>query len=89
MKITWADVAICVVSIVVLVVVAPTFTNALFLIIGVLIGRIYGWMKYHYEEFQEDIKLKVARKRAERYRYEYEIDRARGLMDDEIERRLR
>ena len=59
------------------------------LVLGIIIGRIYGWMKYHYPEFQEEIKLKVARKRAERYRHEYEIDKARGMMDDEIERRLR
>ena len=59
------------------------------LILGIIIGRLYGWMKYHYPEFQEEIRLRVARKRAERYRYEYEADKARGMMDDEIERRLR
>lgn len=58
------------------------------LILGIIIGRWYGWMKYHYPEFQEEIKLRVARKRAERYRYEHEAELARGLTDDEIERRI-
>ena len=39
-------------------------------LLGIVIGRAYGWMKYHYPEFQAEIRLKVARKNAEIARYE-------------------
>ena len=58
------------------------------LVIGFALGRWYGWMKYHYPEFQEAIKLKAAKYRAERARYEAEEERFRGEIDDEIERRM-
>jgi Fe-S oxidoreductase len=51
-------------------------------------GRAYGWMKYHYPEFQEEIALRIARKKAERARYEAEADRYRGMIDDDLDRRL-
>jgi hypothetical protein len=56
-------------------------------ILGIVLGRIYGWMKYHYPEFQEAVKLKSAKLRAERARYEAEQFRHEGEIDDEIERR--
>jgi hypothetical protein len=59
------------------------------LLAGIVVGRIYGWMKYHYPEFQEEIKLKVAKLRAERYRVEAEGERYRGEIDDELDRRYR
>lgn len=55
---------------------------------GFVLGRLYGWMKYHYPEFQEEIHLRVARKRAERYRHEYETEKIRGQIDDDLDRRL-
>jgi len=58
------------------------------LILGIILGRIYGWMKYHYPEFQEDIKLKTATKRADRMREEARAERHRGEIDDELDRRL-
>lgn len=57
-------------------------------ILGILVGRLYGWMKYHYPEFQEAIKMRAARYRAERMRYEAEAERYRGAVDDEIDRRM-
>jgi hypothetical protein len=57
------------------------------LIIGFILGRIYGWMKYHYPEFQEAVKLKAARLRAERMEEEARAERARGMIDDELDRR--
>lgn len=56
-------------------------------LLGILLGRIYGWMKYHYPEFQEEIRLRVAEKRARRYRYEYEAERIRGQIDDDVDHR--
>ena len=43
---------------------------AIGLVLGVALGRAYGWMKYHYPESQEMIRLKQARLRSERARYE-------------------
>ena len=57
------------------------------LILGIILGRLYGWMKYHYPEFQEAIKLKQAKLRAERASYEAQEERYRGEIDDELERR--
>lgn len=45
-------------------------------------------MKYHYPEFQEEISLRVATKRAARYRQEYEVEKYRGMIDDDLDRRL-
>jgi hypothetical protein len=44
-------------------------------------------MKYHYPEFQEAVKLKAARLRAERMEEEARAERARGMIDDELDRR--
>lgn len=49
------------------------------LIFGIVLGRIYGWMKYHYPEFQEKVKLETARYRLQRARVEA----------DEAEQRMR
>ena len=40
------------------------------LLIGVFLGRAYGWMKYHYPEAQALIRLKVAQRNAEIAKYE-------------------
>jgi hypothetical protein len=57
-------------------------------LLGVLVGRTYGWMKYHYPEFQEEIKLRVARKRLERARYEAETEEQVARIDDVLESRI-
>lgn len=57
-------------------------------ILGIVIGRVYGWMKYHYPEFEEEMNLRVARKKAERVRWEAEAECYRGAIDDEIDRRI-
>jgi hypothetical protein len=59
------------------------------IVVGVLLGRAYGWMKYHYPESREMIAVKVARLRAERARYEYETEAARMKIDDLFAERLR
>ncbi len=64
------------------------FIWGMFLLLGFVLGRIYGWMKYHYPEFQEAIKLKTARLRAQRMQEEAKAERARGAIDDEIDRRI-
>lgn len=58
------------------------------LVVGFILGRTYGWMKYHYPEFQEAVKLKAAKLRAERARYEAQEERYRGEIDDDLNRRL-
>jgi hypothetical protein len=58
------------------------------LILGFILGRIYGWMKYHYPEFQEAVKLKAAKYRTERAMYEAREERYRGEIDDDLNRRL-
>jgi len=65
------------------------FVFILGLLLGILIGRVYGWMKYHYPEFQEAVKLKEAKLRADRYREEARGEKHRGEIDDELERRMR
>ena len=57
-------------------------------ILGIILGRLYGWMKYHYPEFQEAVKFRAARLRADRMEEEARAERARGQIDDEIERRM-
>jgi hypothetical protein len=64
------------------------FTIIVSFLSGFVFGRVYGWMKYHQPEFQEAIKAKAAKFRAERARYEADEERARGMIDDEIERRM-
>jgi len=59
------------------------------LILGIILGRIYGWMKYHYPEFQEAIKLKTAKLHADRMQEEARAERHRGEIDDELDRRIR
>lgn len=57
-------------------------------ILGVVVGRVYGWMKYHYPEFQEEMNLRVARKKAERVEYEAQAEITRGRIDDDLHRRM-
>lgn len=59
------------------------------ILLGVVLGRVYGWMKYHYPEFQEEIKLKVARKRLLRTRIEAEIEASRLDVDRLLEARMK
>jgi len=59
------------------------------LLLGVFLGRLYGWMKYHYPEFQEELALRVVKLRTERMKYEAQQERYRSQLDEEIERRLR
>jgi hypothetical protein len=46
------------------------FLFILGVILGVAIGRLYGWMKYHYPEFREEIQAKVADARLRRKQIE-------------------
>jgi hypothetical protein len=64
------------------------FLCILSLILGFVLGRIYAWMKYHYPEFQEQVKLKAAKYRTERAMYEAQEERYRGEIDDDLNRRL-
>jgi len=56
-------------------------------LLGIILGRLYGWAKYHNPEFQEMIKAKTARARAERMQWEARAERYAGEIDDELERR--
>lgn len=58
------------------------------LVLGFILGRIYGWMKYHYPEFQEEIKLRTSEKRARRMQYEYEVERMRGRISRSLDRQI-
>ena len=62
---------------------------AIGLVLGVALGRAYGWMKYHYPESQEMIRLKQARLRSERARYEVEEEKSRAEIDRSLNRRMR
>lgn len=64
------------------------FLGIVFLILGFILGRIYGWMKYHYPEFQEEIKLRVARKRLERAKCEAETEEERMRIDKLFDREI-
>ena len=66
-----------------------TFLFIVVLLLGILIGRIYGWMKYHYPEFQEKVKLEAARYRVERARLEAEEEEHRQRIDEILEGRMR
>ena len=55
--------------------------------VGILLGRLYARAKYHYPEFQEMIRLRVARLRAERAKREEEEERTRAKFDRSLERR--
>jgi hypothetical protein len=57
-------------------------------IVGIAVGRLYGWMKYHYPEFQEEIRVKTARKRLERISIEAEEERIRARIDASLDRRI-
>lgn len=57
-------------------------------IIGIVIGRAYGWMKYHYPEFQEEIRVKVARQRLKRLEIEADEERIRARIDKSLDRRI-
>lgn len=65
------------------------------LILGIAVGRCYGWMKYHYPEFQEEIRIKVARKRLERISIEADeakirarIEKFHANADESLDRRI-
>lgn len=64
------------------------FIFLLGLFFGIAIGRVYGWMKYHYPEFQEQINVKVAKARADRAEQEAREEKARRQIDDSLHERL-
>jgi hypothetical protein len=88
LKVRWGDIVIIVVGIILLVIFSPSIYNALFFIAGLIVGRLYGWAKYHYPEFQEKLKLDVARYRLQRARVEADEAEQRAridrLYDDQI-----
>jgi hypothetical protein len=57
-------------------------------VVGICIGRAYGWMKYHYPEFQEEIRVKVAQRRLERLEIEEAEERIRARIDRSLNRRI-
>jgi hypothetical protein len=59
------------------------------LLLGTLLGRVYGWMKYRYPEFQEVVKLKETRLRRERMAEELKIDRIRAEQDEILNQQLK
>jgi len=59
------------------------------LALGILLGRVYGKMKYRYPEFQEMILLKQAKLRAERAKYEAATERFRAEIDDLLSERMK
>lgn len=65
-----------------------TFLFIVVLLLGILIGRVYGWMKYHYPEFQEKVKLEAARYRVERAKLEAQEEEARARIDEILEGRM-
>lgn len=58
------------------------------LLLGIVLGRIYGWMKYHYPEFQEEIRLRVARKQLLRAQAEAETELYRTEIDESLDARM-
>jgi hypothetical protein len=59
------------------------------LILGLSIGRVYGHMKYRLPEFQEVIRLREAKLRAERASYEAEEEQWRLKTDEMLRERMR
>lgn len=59
------------------------------LILGCAIGRLYGIMKYRYPEFQEAVRLKEAKLRAQRASYEAETERFQAEINDLLNERMR
>ena len=56
---------------------------------GFGLGRWYAWAKYSYPENVEMIRVKVAKQRAERAKYEAEEERLRAKINDSLDERLR
>ena len=46
-------------------------------IVGIALGRAYGWMKYHYPEFRAEIDMRVSQKRAAEAHFKAEETRHR------------
>lgn len=57
------------------------------LVIGCVIGRAYGWMKYHFPESQELIQLKITKTREERLTHEVNLERMRKELDEILRER--
>jgi hypothetical protein len=64
------------------------FIFLLGLFIGIAVGNAYGWMKYHYPESKELIRVQVARARADRAEQEAREEKARREIDDSIHERV-
>jgi hypothetical protein len=58
------------------------------LLVGIGIGRWYGWAKYRYPEFQEMLRVRVAKLRVERARYEAEEERLRAEINETLDTRI-
>jgi hypothetical protein len=56
--------------------------------IGILLGRWYEWMKWHYPESKEMIAVKLAQRRLERLRLEQACDDIKAEIDDDLDRRI-
>ena len=56
---------------------------------GIALGRFYGYAKYHYPEFQMDIRLKIAEKRLRLAYLEAEEQQVKANEDEIIRERMR
>lgn len=57
-------------------------------IVGMVIGRAYEWMKWHYPESVEMIRVKTAERRVVRLRIEEEEEEIRSRIDASLDRRM-
>jgi len=64
------------------------FLAVLIFLLGVAIGRAYGWMKYRYPESEEMVRLKIAKLRAERAQYEAEEEEFRSQINELLSKRM-
>lgn len=58
-------------------------------ILGFILGRAYGWMKYAFPESQEMLRVKVAKLQAERAYHDARREKYRSEIDDSIDERIR
>jgi hypothetical protein len=58
------------------------------IVIGVCVGRAYGWMKYHYPESQEMIRVKIEQQRLRRLRVQEQQEIVRARIDKSLSERI-
>lgn len=58
-------------------------------IFGFLIGRYYAYMKYHYPENQEKIRVMIARHRLQRIQIEEKEEEIKARIDESLDKRMR